>query len=149
MYFVGSFSQIHRRLYSVGRCSVVEWVLSVPSKVRFLDSFWRCRLGSFYQQQKTVKPGPLNGWIKLDSENFLQIEVIHQILWKERSQAGASTMVLDSLCGWVRVRSSSKNQGRQSCCPSRGIRFPSRQSGVVSFLSDRCDEILRLSALRL
>jgi len=103
----------------------------------------------FYQQQKTVKPGPLNGWIKLDTEKFLQIEVIHQILWKERSQAGASTMVLDSLCGWVRVRSSSKNQGRQSCCPSRGIRFPSRQSGEVSFLSDRCDEILRLSALRL
>jgi hypothetical protein len=75
--------------------------------------------------------------------------VIHQILWKERSQAGASTMVLDSLSGWVRVRSSSKNQGRQSCCPSRGIRFPSRESGEVSFLSDRCDEILRLSALRL
>jgi len=99
MYFVGSFSQIHRRLYSVGRCSVVERVLSVPSKVRFLCSFWRYRLGSFYQQQKTVKPGPLNGWIKPDSENFLQKEVIHQILWKERSQAGASTMGLDSLFG--------------------------------------------------
>ena len=101
MYFLGSLSQIYRRLYSIGRGTVVEWVLSVPSKVRFLGSFWRYRLGSFYQQQKTVKPGPLNGWIKPDSENFLQKEVIHQILWKERSQAGASTMGLDSLCGWV------------------------------------------------
>jgi hypothetical protein len=39
MYFDGSFSQIYRRLYSVGRGSVVEWVLSVPSKVRFSGSF--------------------------------------------------------------------------------------------------------------
>ena len=188
MYFVGSLSQIYRRLFSVGRGSVVEWFLSFPNKGCFLGSFRRYRLGSVYQQQKTVKPGPLNGWIKLDSDNFLQIEVIHQILWKERSQAGTSTMGLDSLCGWVlllgstfpgfpyfliyqknvfssgvskvilpqlikqrwvRVRSSSRNQWRQSCWPSRGIRFPSRQSGEVSFPRDRCDEIFRLSAQRL
>jgi hypothetical protein len=55
MYFVGSFSQIHRRLYSVGRCSVVEWVLSVPSKVRFFGSFWRYRLGSFLSATKNGK----------------------------------------------------------------------------------------------
>ena len=99
MYFLGSLSQIYRRLYSIGRGSVFEWVLSVRSKVRFPGSFWRYRLGSFYQQQITAKPGPLTGWLKLHSDNFRQIEVIHQILWKERSQAGASTMGLDSLCG--------------------------------------------------
>jgi len=65
----------------------------------FLGSFWRYRLGSFYQQQITAKLGPLTGWLKLHSDNFRQIDVIHQILWKERSQAGASTMGLDSLCG--------------------------------------------------
>lgn len=103
MYLFGSLSQIHRRLYSIGRRSVVEWLLSVPSKVRFLGSFWRYRLGSFYQQQKTAKPGPSTGWLKVDSDNFHQIQVIHQILWKERFQAEASTMGLDSLRGWVHL----------------------------------------------
>ena len=89
MYFVGSLSQIHTRLYSIGRGSVVDWFLFVPSKVRFLGSFWRHYWGSFYQQQKTVKPGPSTGWLKFDSDNFRQIEVIHQILWKGRFQAVA------------------------------------------------------------
>jgi hypothetical protein len=69
MYFVCLLSQIHRRLFSIGRGSVVEWVLSVPNKVRLLGSFLRYRLESFYQQQKTVKPGPstgtLCGWFLL------------------------------------------------------------------------------------
>jgi hypothetical protein len=45
---------------------------------------------------------------------------------------------------WVWVRSSSKLKDIQSWWPSRGIGFPSRQAGEVSFLTDRGDEILRL-----
>jgi hypothetical protein len=47
---------------------------------------------------------------------------------------------------WVWVRSSSKIQEMQSWWPSRGIHFPSRQAGEVSFPSDRGNEILRLFA---
>ena len=45
---------------------------------------------------------------------------------------------------WVWVRSSSKIQEIQSWWPSRGIRFPRRQAGEISFSSDRGDEVLRL-----
>jgi hypothetical protein len=85
---------------SVAAASTNEFCL-FQATVRLLGSFWRYWLGSFYQQQKTVKPGPSTGWLKFDSDNFRQIEVIHQILWKGRFQAVASTMGLDSLCGWV------------------------------------------------
>jgi hypothetical protein len=47
---------------------------------------------------------------------------------------------------WVWVRSSSKIQEMQSWWPSRGIHFPSRQAGEVSFPSDRGNEIIRLFA---
>jgi hypothetical protein len=49
---------------------------------------------------------------------------------------------------WVWIRSSSKLQEIQSWWPSRGIRFPNRQTGKVSFLRDRGDESLRLYAPR-
>jgi len=152
-YFVCLLSQIHRRLYSIGRGSVVEWVLSVPSKVRLLGSFLRYRLGSFYQQQKTVKPGPstgtLCGGFLLKVAHFLDSHVFSFI--KKCFSSGVSKVIFPQLFEqrWVQVRSLSINQGRQSCWPSRGIRFPSRQSGEVFFPSDRCDEILRLSSLRL
>ena len=45
---------------------------------------------------------------------------------------------------WVWVRSSSKIQEIQSWWPSRGIRFPRRQAGEISFSSDRGAEVLRL-----
>jgi hypothetical protein len=47
---------------------------------------------------------------------------------------------------WVWVRSSSKIQEMQSWWPSRGIHFPSRQAGEVSFPSDRGNETIRLFA---
>jgi len=49
---------------------------------------------------------------------------------------------------WVWIRSSSKIQDIESWWPSRGIRFPSREVGKVSFPSDRGDETLLLFAPR-
>ena len=49
---------------------------------------------------------------------------------------------------WVWVRSPSKLQDVESWRPSRGIRFPNRQSGKASFPCDRGDESLRFFATR-
>ena len=187
MHFSGLLLQIYRLLYSIGRGSGVDWALSFPSKVCFLVSLLRYWWGSFYQRQKTVKLGPSTGWLKVDSDTFGQIEVIHQILRKERFFLGgcqlsdwiasavgfifpvayfrdshgfsfirkcffpqAFTVILPQLLEqrWVWVCSSSKNHEMHSWWPSRGIRFPSGQSGEVFSPSDRSDEILRPFALR-
>jgi hypothetical protein len=70
-------------------------------------------------------------WVFMDQKTYLS-EVLKIIPAKLLGQS------------WVWIRSSSKLQEIQSWWPSRGIRFPKRQAGEISFSSDRGDEVLRL-----